>query len=377
MAEGALRAGAARVPILLEPGMSLAGYPARRHAQAGGETLYARALVVEAGGVRAGVQIVVALETMLVPGSLEEEVLRRAGLPPSTCLLLAATHTHSGPGGTWNNALAELAGNGRYDERERDLIAQAAAAAIAQATSQLGPARLSWAQAPWPEGPARLRSGGSLDTELTALQFTRPDGQAVAMLVDYAMHPTVEPRTREQPGADWPGRAAALFEERSKAPLLVLQGASGNASPDHVHSAAELGAAVAGHASELLAGAAPRETARLQCEVRLVALPPAQAGFHLPWPLRRGASNLLSLFAEPWTVQTRLQLADLELLGVPGEPVGALGLAARAKAGRPLALVGLADDYVGYIEEPARLEMGEGEAPRTYHGSGLAEALGL
>src|SRR5207245_823222 len=68
--------------------------------------------------------------TLLVPGELEEEVLRRAQLPPGTCLLLAATHTHSGPGGTWNELLPELSGNGRFDAPMRDAIAQAAADAI-------------------------------------------------------------------------------------------------------------------------------------------------------------------------------------------------------------------------------------------------------
>lgn len=363
--------------------MALAGYPGRRKMEPGGETLAARALVLEVGDEKQGGQrqegrqILVALETLLLPGSLEEEVLRRARLGPSTCLMIAATHTHSGPGGIWKNELAEVAGGGRYDERERDLIAQAAADAITQAIAALGPARLAWAQAPWPEGPARLRSGGLLDTELTALQVSRPDGAIVAILIDYAMHPTVEPRAREQLSGDWPGRAAALLEEDHAALALILQGASGNASPDHVRPAAELGAAVALRARGLLSAAPLRERLRLGCQVRLVALPPAQASGAIPWPLRRGASNLLSLFAEPFVVQTRLQVGELELLGVPGEPVGALGLGARAKTGHPLALVGLADDYVGYVEEPAPTEQGEGEAMRSYHGPGLAEALGL
>lgn len=353
--------------------MNLAGYPSHRHVHAGGEALYSRALVVEAGAVR---QIVVALETMLVPGSLEEEVLRRAGLAPETCLLFAATHTHSGPGGTWQNALAEWAGNGFYDARERDLIAQAVADSIARAIAALGPASVSWAQAPWPDGPSRARSGGALDTEVTTLEFTRPGGAVIATLVDYAMHPTVEPRARDALSADWPGRAAAELETRGGV-ALVLQGASGNASPDHQHTSSEAGAQVAARSTAVLQGAAVHETGKLGCEVRLVSLPPAQVGANVPWPLRRGASNLLALFAEPWTVQTRLSIDGLDLLGVPGEAVGGLGLSARARAGHPLAIVGLADDYVGYVEEPARAAQGEGEASRSYHGPGLAEALGL
>ena len=65
-------------------------------------------------------------------------------------------------------------------------------------------------------------------------------------------------------------------------------------------------------------------------------------------------------------------LDGLTLLGVPGEPVGQLGLAAR-----PAFLVGLADGYVGYVETAARWEAGAGEASRTDYGPGLAHALGL
>jgi hypothetical protein len=44
------------------------------------------------------------------------------------------------------------------------------------------------------------------------------------------------------------------------------------------------------------------------------------------------------------------------------------------RARRPhAAIVGLADGYLGYIEEPG----GASEPLRAYHGPGLAESLGL
>src|SRR5207248_1748553 len=88
--------GASPVSIELPVGAPLAGYAGFRSASSPA-TLHARALALRAGTAQV---VLVSLETLLVPGELEAEVIRRAGLPSGSCLLLAATHTHSGPGGT-------------------------------------------------------------------------------------------------------------------------------------------------------------------------------------------------------------------------------------------------------------------------------------
>ena len=346
----------------------VAGYPAGGVASGG--PLYARALVLEAGPVR---QILVSIEALLVPGPLEEALVRQARLGPLACLLLSATHTHAGVGGTWNSALAEWGGNGRYDAGVARAVVEAAAQAIALATAALGPARLSWGQVDWPAGPAERRSAGPVDATLTSVRIERPSGAKVAVLIDYAMHPTMEPREKHLLSGDWPGALSAALEAEGGL-AMVLQGASGNAtwsrSAGNIEAvAARIGAA----AHEVLRSAPVQDAPRLACEVRLWSLPPAQASPAVPLLLRRGASNLLSLFAEPYALRTTLLIDGLTLLGVPGEPVGALAQAARAGARGKVAIVGLADGYVGYIEPPG----GTGEAARTYFGPGLAESLGL
>ncbi len=325
--EGPVEVGAQRVTIEVPRGASLAGYAGRRRATSEGQ-VYARALVLRSGEVRA---VIVALDALLVSSDLEEEVLRRAQLPPRTCLLLAATHTHSGPGGTWDNALAEVAGNGRFDRAMRDSVAQAVA------------------------------------------------GVVVATLVVYAMHPTVLPRSWRTPSGDWPGAAARALEHDTQAPALVLQGAGGNATwsrdglpADPPAAAQALGTRVARRALDLLETAAWTDGAPLACAVTLHSLPPAQASARVPWPLRRAASNALALWSEPFAVRTRLSIDGVKLGGVPGEPVGSLAL-----GGGPERFIGLADGYLGYVEDPARAVRGEGESPRTYHGPGLARALDL
>src|SRR5439155_322925 len=221
---GPLRAGAGKARIALGPNPILGGYPGKRRADDASEPVYARAIALEVEGLRA---LIASIDTVLVPGSLEEEVMRRARLPPLTCLLLAATHTHSGPGGAWDSVIAGWAGAGPFDRAQRDAIAQAAADALTQAIAALGPAEFLVAREEWPQGPARPRSAGPIDSQLVALRMRRPGGEDVATLIDYSMHPTTAPRSSRRISADWPGRVAAALEGP---PVLVVQGAGGNAT---------------------------------------------------------------------------------------------------------------------------------------------------
>ena len=359
--EGPLRAGAAKARIRLAPGAPLAGYARPSRSWDGtGEDLYARAVALESGGARA---VLVALETLLVPAELDEMVAARTG---AGCLLLAATHTHSGPGGTWDSALAWALGNGRFDRAQLALVAAAAAEAIGRAQAALRPAEVRWAQVAWPEGPAVSRGGASLDEPLTVARI----GDAASLIV-YSMHPTSAPRSRSA-SADWPGAVARLLEAGGFGTTLVLQGAGGDATWRRGNVAP--GPLVAERAEKELR-AAPLRAPSLECSVRVAALPAPSAPPSVPWPLRRAASNLLPFFAERAAAQVEVRLSGLRLLGVPGEPAAALGRAARADGVH--ALIGLADGYVGYVETPEAMRAGAGESRRAYFGPDLARALRL
>jgi hypothetical protein len=378
--------------------------------------LGARALVLRAGALEA---VLVSLPVLLISPDLEESVLQAAGLGPQACLLLAATHTHSGPGGYWQSPLGVLGATGAFSSERRTALAAAAAEAITRARTAQRPARLSLAQADWAQGPASPRAQHALDPSLTAVQAQDEAGRPLGTLAVYGMHPTVIPRSQRTLSGDWPEAAARALEQAGSGPSLVLQGAGGDATwprgglgglAASVREAVDgaqsnpgesdvraLGAEVARRTLALLAGkipsalpgaaalalgSAPPGTdvatpVRLACSVRLVALPAPEGGLALVYPLRTAATNLLRLLAPRATLQTTLDLPGLRLIGVPGEPVGELGLSARAGSALPLAVVGLADGYVGYAETRLRAEQGEGESSRTWHGSGLAAALGL
>jgi hypothetical protein len=159
----------------------------------------------------------------------------------------------------------------------------------------------------------------------------------------------------------------------------VLQGAGGNATwtrdrlpSDPALAADELGNRVARRALDLLETAAWQEGAPLSCDVTLHALPPAQASVRVPWLLRRAASNVLTWWAPRFALRTSVAVGQARLSGIPGELVGSLALGAA-----PEHFIGLADGYVGYVEDPARALRGEGEAGRTYYGPDLARTLGV
>jgi len=378
---GELRAGAARVELRVPPHGPVAGYPAWRRDDGSGEPLYVRALALEQGPLSA---VLVSLPLLMVPGPLEEEIARRAGLGAQRCLTVAATHTHAGPGGTWDNLLVELGGNGLYSSARLDAVAQAAADAIAQARARLAPARVTASMESWPDGPAVARSG-EIDPSLGAVRLLGEGDRPIASVVLYGMHATVIPRRARGLSGDWPEAAAQLLERASGAPALVLQGAGGNATfsrqglaPEPRVAAEQLGARVAAFAIRQLATApiAPA-TAPLSCATHLVSLPQPRAGLAVPWPVRRAAGNLLRLYSEREAIESTLSLPGLELRGVPGEPSGELGQASRRASGKPQMLLGLADGYVGYVESAARWNAAAGESERSWYGPLLAQALGL
>ncbi len=355
---GPLRAGLGEADIAVAPGAPIAGYAGWRSWDGRVEsTPRVRALALEMGGQRA---VLAAVDTLLIPPGLEAEIFQRASLPADACALIAATHTHSGPGGAWDSALAGLLGAGRFDRAQRDRIADAAAAAIRQAFDRLAPAAGAAWREPWHDPPAQPRTGERIDPTLTVIGLApASDGAFKPAAIFFAMHPTSQGRTRAL-SADWPGATGAL----------TLQGAVGNATYSRALTTQQLGAAVASASRALVAKPFAGLIDSLTCSLRFAALPPPQASAAIAWPLRRAAENVFAFLDPRFAPQLTLKLGPLTLLGVPGEPTAAL-------AQKDVQLVGLADGYVGYVESARAVQSGTGEAARTWFGPGLADSLGL
>jgi neutral ceramidase len=103
---------------------------------------------------------------------------------------------------------------------------------------------------------------------------------------------------------------------------------------------------------------------------------PGPAPGAAPPLLRRAAANLAwGMFPATARVEA-VRLGDLVLVAVPAEPVAAVGAGWRAALPPGTEIVSLANGYLGYVEEPARMAEGSGETVRTYLGPELAQRLG-
>ena len=226
-AEG-LRAGAAKVEITPPVGCPMWGYSGRGDAPSVGvlDRMYARALVLEADGKRLAL---VSLDLGRAPTrayseAIRSRVLKDAGIGT---VFLVASHSHHGPvleAATWPNAKDPYV---RQLERKLgDLIVSAAGA--------LQPAQLGVTskESRLNRNRHSKRPDAPVDRELLVLRVETTSGKPIAHAVNFAAHPTMQPRKVMKLSADYPGSMAALVEQETKALCLFLQGAAGDLSPN-------------------------------------------------------------------------------------------------------------------------------------------------
>ncbi|MGB8932243.1 MAG: neutral/alkaline non-lysosomal ceramidase N-terminal domain-containing protein, partial [Anaeromyxobacteraceae bacterium] len=138
---GPLRAGAAAVNIDLPAGVPIGGF-ARLDFTAIGirDPVSARAVYLEVPGCRVAVA---SAEILLVTEPLARRVGALVADLKLDAVLVAATHTHAGPGGYRDDLVWERTALGPFDPRVPDLLADRIAAAIRLAVSTAAPARVS------------------------------------------------------------------------------------------------------------------------------------------------------------------------------------------------------------------------------------------
>jgi neutral ceramidase len=242
----ALRAGVARVDITPPAGEQMWGYEDRRQPSTGTlDPLYARVLVLEAGSDSAPRRLALVtldLGRSFGPGSLAR--LRDAAKNSSgiSCLLVAASHTHSAPVIRDEYRDAPPA----WEQAALDKIAHA----IVEAAATLQPARIGVGTGAVYIGHNRLRVNpdGSVswfernptriptapvDPTVTVLRIDRADGTPLAALTNYACHPVVFGADNLRYSADFPGVMNRVVERElgGRAQSFFLQGAPGDINP--------------------------------------------------------------------------------------------------------------------------------------------------
>jgi len=230
------KAGVGRRDITPKEPLPMWGYGARHDALSTGvlDPLQATALVIQAGDQKLAI---VGLDLGRSPAEHSLQEIRRrikaeAGIEYS---FIAGSHTHHGP-------VLELVdepgkGKGRFDAALRyyKYLEDSIVAAVLEANTRLVPARMATASVQLQgfnrNRHTRLEPKPS-DRDLAVMRFDDMAGHQVAILVNFAAHPTSIPAETLKFSADYVGALRAEIEKQTGATAIFMQGASGDQSTD-------------------------------------------------------------------------------------------------------------------------------------------------
>jgi hypothetical protein len=389
-----MNAGACELDITPPAGGEVPGQWLRRVAGHGRDPLTVSALALESQGQRAAV---VSCDVLSLKNRIVADLRRRIGaVVDPRYLLVAATHTHTGP------PVCDVLGSGSDESCLRALTA-AIEKAIRTAFDRLEPARLGWATAPAPgfafprrwrmadgtvqmhprkDDPNLVEPEGPVDDTLTVLRVSRADGSALALGVNFGCHAVFVGSGRFY-SADYPGVVRKAVQQARGGAVLFLNGPCGDNGPDDVSDRSErrygeepmerIGAQLASRAIELAARAEMAEEATIAAacaviEATVRAVPPEDLRAAAAWGEGRdldaipdtveevGRRELLLVEAE----RREHPILDIEiaglrlgggaLLALPGEIFAAIGRDIRARSPfAHTAVVELANGCCGYV----------------------------
>jgi hypothetical protein len=400
-----LQAGAAVTDITPPLGSSFAGSFHDQKAEDVHDPLHAKALVLENDGTTLAVAI---LDVICCPREIldqaKAEIAARCGIPPAH-VLIACTHTHSGPATTGLLGVDAVPGYAGF------LIARIVDA-VTLAQRRLQPARAGWGVGQEPSlvfnrrfrmkdgtvkmnpgvlNPAIVESVGPTDPDVAVLAVETPEGAPIALLASYALH-YVGGGNGTQISADYFGFFAEALQRAKGTSFVAMlaNGASGDINNIDVSRRRQRDTVPFEHArrvAQVVAAEALKVWAKLslstecplagsltplRCAVRQPSsseLAEAEAKWAARGPNPREwsrdiiyAGEARHLAAGPSEIETwvqALRIGDLGIAALSGEIFCRLGLDLKAAAPcRPTMLIELANDYSGYI--PTRIAFEEG-----------------
>jgi neutral ceramidase len=413
-----LRVGAGSAVITPPIGLDLEGYLRDGPSVEVLDELRCQAVVFDDGVTRL---VVASCDLIGLTRQLREMVCSRLDLP-AVQVLLNATHTHCGPG--------HLASPVHTDLTSR--LAEGVVRAITSAIDTCRPARLFAGTVPAPGIAGNRRDPAGPVEETATFLVAYPDHEgvsdALATIVNFACHPTVQGSATRGYSADFPGAVRGAVEGLCGGHALYLQGMAGDVNPVRTERTqaearrvgAILGAAVGVEVlSTVRASAEPHVSNPSTGSTRAVSLvvlgreiePSSLAARWVDVPVRpwtqpslaavraaRSAATDPARVAE-WTVREYLVAGTgfdsfdfpatpatlpvqafrlgvgLTLLALPGEPFTATGQRVRAAVGGTVLVAGYANQAAGYLPTEDEFERSGYEVGCSMYAPGTVELL--
>jgi hypothetical protein len=386
-----MRVGAANIDISPESPVDLSGFAARTQPMTGQhDPIHAKALYLGHGG-RKLLWLhcdVLALSRDFVR-EFREFAATELNVPN---VLLSSTHTHAAP------ATVNLTGCGRIDDGYLRSLQSRAQTAARQALASTTDATQVFVQTEHRLAiDRRGKASAHVDSTLSALGWKRSNGEFIAALLNYPMHPVSLGHVNRQISADWCGGAdREITSALPGAPItFVTNGACGNlnppARPVSFEQAHQYGRSVACAIAAQLAAAKPsREALNIANEyasLPLEAMPSVEIDSHVAARLNecedtewaKPFRDALSTWRE--TQQTLLASGqgtsiDIEIFAVDVGPVIIAAISGelfsrftamlRERIARPVFVVGYANAVFGYIPTAEAYDEGGYEVDQAH-----------
>lgn len=381
----------------------LNGYGDRKKAPAGGvhDKLFAKVLFMESIDKQSGKHsraVIVTTDLCMVNQFMREAVLKKVvhlGVNDSN-FFFTATHTHSAPAGLDPRFPFEIV-MGRYDVQLFDFVVEKISEAIMRAQENLTPAQISVSQKEvshlvrnrrargYDYRTRRFSDGaehGEVDALMSMVKVSSEDGKPLALLVVYGVHPTILGPDNFLISADWPGVLQRELEKRiGHGIAMFANGAEGDQAPVSTNESDDFkwmewyGKAVTEEAWHLYNASQLVEEPIIASATNRQSLPRFRAPMAKWLPLPK----LLTQSIANHALCMVLKIGSITLIGLPGEPLHHVGIELRQKVKRdgtinPI-IVGLANDWIGYIADSQTYDEGGYEADMTFFGRKEASVI--
>lgn len=232
-ADAVFKVGFGKRDVTPKDSMPMWGYGDRHDAMSVGvlDPLYAKAIVIDVGEEKLAL---VGLDLGRSPMPASNERIKAAVREASgvTYVMMSGSHTHHGP-------VLELVdepgkGQGKFDYATKypDELEAGIIAAINEAAKNVKEARIGWGSKHIDMNRNRHTKiePKPRDTELNVIRFDNKRGKPIAVLVNFAAHPTNLPAGDLRFSAEYPGQMMNAVEEALGANCIFMQGAAGDMS---------------------------------------------------------------------------------------------------------------------------------------------------
>ena len=428
------QAGLATIDITPPVGWRMSGYFYERLGTGIHDPLEAKAIVFRHGDERAALVFcdLIGMPAM-ISGPVRAQASRKTGIPADH-ILIAATHTHTGP--LYYGALREYLHGKAVEENGRDpfegvdypgILTARLVSVIANAQKALQPVELSVAKTNVPglsfnrryymkDGSVQFNPGktnsnvvgpaGPVDPELIFLAIKRKsDGHAIGSLTSFALHADTVGGTEY--GADFPGYLARFLKEVVAGDFISAFGNGPCGDINHIDISAPrpqkgdkeaervgtlLGRRVTALFRSLRPVASPLRVGATIVTVPLQHYGPEQilqarenmekiGTKDLPFLQQVESYKIMDLQwrnakALPLQVQVFRLGSDTAIVGLPGEIFSELGLAIKKQSPlRNTIVVELANDSIGYVPTTKAFREGSYEVVNSRVAPGGGEML--